>query len=119
MKFLRIGVLVSALLAMSSLSIYSQQEIPKDLSITLERTMCFGWCPAYRLTITADGSVKFTPTEEFAYRGDGPMPSFPLTGKITADQLSVLLAEFEKIKFYSLRNHYGRVGKHNSGLSCP
>jgi hypothetical protein len=81
--------------------------------------MCFGWCPAYTLTIRADGTVKFTPTGAYAYRGDGAVPSFPLTGVITADQLRVLIAEFEKIKFYSLRNHYGRAEKFKSGPSCP
>jgi hypothetical protein len=119
MRFLRITVFLAALLAGGALSAYSQREIPKDLAITLERSMCFGWCPADILTITADGTVKFTPRGAYAYRGDGMMPSFPLTGSITADQLSALLNEFEKIKFYSLRNHYGRAERSNGGPSCP
>src|SRR6059058_5801427 len=34
-------------------------EIPKDTLITLERTACFGTCPVYKLTISADGKVAF------------------------------------------------------------
>ena len=29
-------------------------------SISLARSRCFGYCPAYRVTITADGTVRFT-----------------------------------------------------------
>lgn len=119
MRSLQIAAFLAALLAAGGLSTYSQREIPKDLAITLKRSMCFGWCPAYTLTMTANGFVKFTPTGAYAYRGDGVTPSFPLTGSITADQLSALLTEFEKIKFYSLRNHYGRSERSNGGPSCP
>lgn len=118
-RSLQIAVFLTSLLSGGVLSAYSQQEIPKDLAITLERSMCRGWCPAYTLTITADGAVKFTPEGEFARRGDGPKPSFPLTGRMTTDQLTVLIAEFDKIKFYSLGNHYGRIGRSNGGPTCP
>lgn len=119
MKVLRILVLTSALLVCCTLSAFSQEDIPKDFMVTLERTMCFGWCPAYTLTITADGTVKFTPNGAFAQRGDGKMPSFPLTGKITSDQLSVLLSEVKKINFFSLRGDYGRAGDSNRSSKCP
>jgi Domain of unknown function (DUF6438) len=85
--------------------------------VTLERTMCFGWCPAYTLTITADGTVKFNPEGAFARRGDGPMPSLPLTDKITANQLRMLFAEIKKINFFSLQQRYGRKGNRSS--ECP
>src|SRR6185436_1817087 len=101
MRSVKIIVVLAALFAVGGLPVYSQQEIPKDLVITLERTMCFGWCPAYALTITADGTVKFTPTGNFVYRGAGADPNFPLSDRITADQLKVLITEFEKINFYS------------------
>jgi hypothetical protein len=81
--------------------------------------MCFGWCPAYTLTITADGTVKFTPDGAFAHRGDGPMPSLPLTGKITAGQLKMLLSEATNINFFSLQGRYGRAGKSKSSSNCP
>ena len=119
MKVLCVSVLTSGLLICGSLSAFSQPEIPKDLSITLRRTMCFGWCPAYTLTIAADGGVKFTPEGAFSVRGDGPMPMLPLTSRLAADQISDLLAEFQKIKFFSLQKHYRPTGKNNIGPSCP
>ena len=119
MKYLKTSVLLFALFAVVGLPAYAQREIPKDMVITLKRTMCFGWCPAYTLTITADGTVKFTPTGTYVYRRDGVMPSLPLTRSITADQLRILIAELEKINFYSLRNRYGRAEKSSGGPSCP
>ncbi|MBP7415582.1 MAG: DUF6438 domain-containing protein [Pyrinomonadaceae bacterium] len=119
MKVLRILVLTSALLFCGSFSAYSQQDIPKDFILTLERTMCFGWCPAYTLTINADGTVKFTPDGGFAYRGNGPMPKLPLTGKITNGQLSTLLSEVKRVNFFSLRGDYGQAGGSNRSSKCP
>jgi hypothetical protein len=118
MKLLHIAMLF-ALVAVGVSSTYSQEAIPKDLEITLERTMCFGWCPAYTLTIAANGTVNFTPTGNYSVRGDGSVPTFPLTGTVTLNQLKVLIAEFEKIHFYSLRNRYGRKGSSGGGPSCP
>lgn len=117
MEVLRTLVLTSTLLFCGSFSAYSQEDIPEDFMVTLERTMCFGWCPAYTLTITADGTVKFNPEGAFAHRGDGPMPSLPLTNKITAHQLGMLLAEIKKINFFSLQRRYGREEKRSS--ECP
>lgn len=87
--------------------------------VTLERTMCFGWCPAYALTITADGIVKFTPKGGFALRGDGPMASLPLTGKITADRVETLLGEINRINFFSLKRKYGDAGNGKTSSVCP
>lgn len=97
----------------------AQQEIPKDLEITLIRYPCFGWCPHYSLTISADGIVKFMPLGPPAYRGQGEKPRFPLMGNMTGDQLKILLAEFERIRFTSLRRRYGSAGKSKVGPSCP
>lgn len=119
MKVLLITLFTSSILFCGSFSAYSQEDIPKDFMVTLERTMCFGWCPAYTLTITADGTVKFTPDGEFAHRGDGLMPSLPLTGKITTGQLNILLSEVKNINFFSLQGHYGRAAKSQGSSKCP
>ncbi len=119
MKVLRILVLMSALLVCGSVFAYSQVDIPKDFIVTLERTMCFGWCPAYTLTITADGTVKFTPNGGFAHRGDGPTPRLPMIGKITIGQLSMLLSEIKNTNFFSLQGHYGRAGRSERSSKCP
>jgi hypothetical protein len=71
------------------------------------------------MTITADGTMKFTPEGAFAIRGDGPMPSLPITGRITADRLNELLTGFRLIKFFSLQRRYGSAGRGKTGPSCP
>ena len=115
MRFIQVVMLSTVLLASGAYS----QPIPKDLEITLERTMCWGWCPAYTLVISSDGTVKFTPVGTYVYLPDGPAPSFPLIDHVTPEQLRVLTAEFEKIRFHSLRKRYGRAGSSSDGPSCP
>ena len=119
MKALQSTVLMCVLLLGGYFSAHAQHNIPRDFMVTLERTMCFGWCPAYKLTILADGTVKFTPVGAFAHRGNGPIPSLPLTGKITTGQLAALLTDVKNIKFFSLQRRYGKAGKSNGSSTCP
>lgn len=42
-------------------------------SISLERTSCYGWCPAYRVVIAADGRIE--------YSGDGFRETLSETGR--------------------------------------
>ncbi|HQU90904.1 MAG TPA: DUF6438 domain-containing protein [Pyrinomonadaceae bacterium] len=117
MKVIRIMVFVAAFTLWGSITAFAQGEIPNDLMVRLERTMCFGWCPAYSLTITADGTVTFAPSGNFVHRGDGSTPSQPMTGKITTHQLGVMLSGIERVNFFSLHRGYGRAGKKTS--ECP
>ena len=117
MKVIRIMVFVAAFTLWGSITAFAQGEIPNDLMVRLERTMCFGWCPAYSLTITADGTVTFAPSGNFVHRGDGSTPSQPMTGKITTHQLGVMLSGIERVNFFSLHRRYGRAGKKTS--ECP
>lgn len=119
MRSVWMTILLFGLIASSVLSASSQQTIHSDLVITLERTQCFGWCPAYLVTISSDGVVKFTPQGDHVYRGDGDKPKSPMVGVITKMQLDELLTEFEKIKFYSLRKKYGSKEKFTSSQICP
>lgn len=45
-------------------------EPPSAFEITLERTTCFGGCPAYRVTIDGDGRVRWSGIEHVHDRGD-------------------------------------------------
>lgn len=119
MKRLQITVLTCVLLICGSSSTFAQKDIPKDFTVTLERTMCFGSCPAYTVTIHGDGTTTFTPLKNFAHRGDGPMPSLPLTGKLTPNQLAMLFSEVKKIRFFSLQTHYGKDGGSKMNSRCP
>jgi len=82
--------------------------------MTLERFPCFGTCLTYKLTISVDGSVLFEPKEDFTVVSDGVIKS-----RINKDQLVQIISEFEKIKFFSLKNTYGRSWKLKSSKTCP
>src|SRR5712691_7505714 len=48
---------LGALLACGTFGVRAQEQ--PQVVITLERTMCYGTCPAYTLRITGDGSVEY------------------------------------------------------------
>lgn len=77
--------------------------IPKaDLQnavITMERTPCFGTCPAYRLTLHGDGSVVYTGLQFVAVEG-------VQIGRISEDQFRQLVERFYDIDYFSLRDQY-------------
>ena len=83
------------------------QDIPRDLKITLERTECFGFCPVYKLTITADGSVVFEGRRFVKQEG-------VTISSVSPERLKQLMAEFDRVKFFSLEDDYSETR-----LSCP
>jgi hypothetical protein len=92
---------------------YAPHEIPKDTRITLERTPCFGECDWYKLSISADGSVEFAPQR---YGADSkPVALPPLKDKIGVDGVRKLIAEFERIDYFSLDDKYDISNR----KSCP
>jgi hypothetical protein len=62
-------------------------------SISLERTRCFGLCPAYRLSSARDGAVR--------YQSRNPDDSTTATGRIGAAAFDSLVREAERISFRS------------------
>ena len=77
----------------------SSQAVPLDTLITFERTVCYGTCPSYKVTITADGSVTFEGRRFVTYVGIAK-------SSITREQLRKLIARFEQIKFFALKDRY-------------
>jgi hypothetical protein len=75
------------------------EEIPRDLVIVLERGVCYGTCPAYKLTITANGSVEFEGRHYVKKKG-------AVNATISREQLKRLIAEFEKAKYFTLQDRY-------------
>ncbi|HEU0143155.1 MAG TPA: DUF6438 domain-containing protein [Nitrososphaera sp.] len=73
--------------------------VPKDAVITLERTICFGNCPSYKLMIYADGVVVYEGREYVKTKGTAK-------GQIREEALKQLISEFERINFFSLRDTY-------------
>jgi len=74
--------------------------------ITLERTTCFGTCPAYKVSIFADGSVLYEGRDFVKTKGDAH-------GQITKEELQQLVREFEKIDYLKLDDEY------SDGKNCP
>lgn len=71
----------------------------KDDFITLERTVCFGTCPSYLLTIKRDGSVTFEGRRFTKTVG-------VVRGKISPADFRALVSEFEKINYFSLPDRF-------------
>jgi hypothetical protein len=74
--------------------------------ITLERTICFGSCPAYKISIFSDGLVLYEGKDFVKTKGDAD-------GRITKEQVQELVKEFEKIDYLKLDNEY------SPGKKCP
>lgn len=70
-----------------------------DDSIALERTACFGTCPIYTVTISADGTVSFEGRRFTKVQGSA-------SGHITAAAFRDLAGEFEKVDYFSLPDEF-------------
>jgi hypothetical protein len=112
----KISVFVFVIMTFAVLSVVAQQNIPKDLVINLNRSACFGWCLAYSLTITGDGNFTITPAKRSVREQQSVVP---ITGKISLEKLTRLLAEFRNIRFFSLKRRYGSAAKLEEGRNCP
>lgn len=83
----------------SSAQSFSQPAIPRDTVITLTRTSCFGYCPSYKLTISADGTVTFEGRDYVKTKGT-------FKSRISRKQLQQLISEFKKANYFSLKDKY-------------
>lgn len=81
----------------------SEQPIPRDTLITIERTACFGPCPEYKITITANGKVMFEGRRSVKKLGRAK-------SVISKERVRKLLAAFEKINYFELRDSYEGPG---------
>ena len=71
----------------------AESAVPK--SITLERTVCFGMCPAYQLTVDRTGSVSFV--------SRNPRDSSrTAAGRVAPSALDSLYAQAVRIGFFAL-----------------
>ena len=77
----------------------SQRTIPADTLITLKRSDCFFTCPAYSVTIDANGKVIFEGNDNVKVKGRSET-------KISSEKVQLLIGSFEKAKFFSLRDSY-------------
>jgi len=70
-----------------------------DLVVTMERTPCFGTCPAYKLTVYGDGRVVYEGNMFVAVEGQQ-------TTTISQDAVQELVAALENTEFFSLEDDY-------------
>lgn len=69
-----------------------------DLVVHMERTVCYGACPAYKLDIAADGSVTFL-GEEYVASKHGKR-------RISGARMRALSELIDAARFYDLRDEY-------------
>lgn len=75
------------------------QQPSDDVRITLSRDACFGFCPAYTVTITGAGDVVYNGRSFVAVTGEQ-------RGHVSRDDVAALLTRFDAVGFQSLRDEY-------------
>ncbi|MBV9905769.1 MAG: hypothetical protein JO346_14435 [Alphaproteobacteria bacterium] len=70
-----------------------------SLKITLHRSMCFGRCPAYTVTVDGSGRVVFNGESDTAVQGEARR-------RISRAAVRRLYAAFRAAQFFSLRDEY-------------
>lgn len=91
------ALLVSLFIGGSCLA--QEKPIPADTLITLERTICFGACPIYKLTVKADGTVTFEGRENVKVKGIAK-------GHLSGEDVRSLIAAFEAASYFALNDTY-------------
>ncbi len=80
------------------LSSLSDDEL-KTVTIQLERTACYGTCPAYVVTIQGDGRVEYSGKNHVKEVG-------ARDGRIEMDKVRALMSVFAKMKFWGVAEDY-------------
>ena len=81
---------------------------PHTLLATLERGVCYGWCPVYKLEIYRDGDVEYHGEEFVKQKGDA-------TTHLTPSQLANLEHAFADAHYFALADTY----KHEDATDAP
>jgi membrane dipeptidase len=76
-----------------------QASAQDPIEITLERTICFGTCPAYTLSIKGDGTVSYTGTQFVKTTGSH-------TWKIDPAAVRALAKEMQDAGYFDLQDSY-------------
>src|SRR3954470_3094601 len=87
------------LLAIASTAAAQTRTMPADTVIRLQRTSCFGTCPAYAVTIDATGSVTYEGERNVRVVGQE-------TAGIAPASIARLLQVADRVQFFALRDAY-------------
>lgn len=71
----------------------------KDLTVVLDRSMCYGTCPDYALTVEPDGKITFVGRNFTGTKGTA-------TATLSKEQLVELARAIKKADFFSLKDEY-------------
>lgn len=77
---------------------------PKQFSLEMNRTICYGTCPAFTLTVANDGKIVFFGEKFTETKGKAE-------GQISAEKVKQLIAEINQAKFFSFKDDYGYESK--------
>jgi len=91
-------IIILACLALAACS----STAPRDYTsavITLERTVCFGFCPVYTLTIYGDGRVEYEGQQYVEVTGKQ-------TAVLTPEQVKELVNDFENANYFDMEDEY-------------
>jgi hypothetical protein len=72
------------------------------VTITMERTPCYGDCPSYVLTIKGNGTVQYVGRDNVSIKGTRQ-------GTIKLEAIRSLMSEFARAGFLSISNDYSTV----------
>ncbi len=101
-KYLLVLTVLIALISIAVGCARNQTPTPSDLDevvITLERTVCFGVCPEYKLIVYGNGTVVYEGKRFVRIEGKR-------TIAISEEKVRQLLSEFKKIDYFSLNDSY-------------
>lgn len=92
------------------------QGAPGDVEIMLERSACYGSCPAYQVAIRGDGAVRFSSEQKNfdgteaevhrAYMGDSLLWPGVHEAQIDPKAVADLIARFRAAHFMGLKDEY-------------
>lgn len=68
-------------------------------AVTLERTACFGGCPVYTISVSAQGDVQYEGKAHVRKLGGA-------TGKVPPQRVDVLLTELERAGYFTFAERY-------------
>src|SRR5690349_2107641 len=118
MKYLALAGVALSLLAPLSASRSDEPPVidPNNIAITLERSVCFGSCPAYKVTVYGDGRVQFTADknpfgtasaayEQFAY-SEGVLLRGSYEDHVAPEAVAALIKRFQAADFWRLKDVY-------------
>jgi hypothetical protein len=97
---LRLAFAVLGAMIMSACAPVSAEPTKGEpLEITLTRTVCFGYCPAYSVTINGAGEVRYEGRAFVNVVGEA-------RGQVAPEEVARLVARFDEIGFDRLRDRY-------------